>query len=70
MPRSVILLDQVFNANDVDIMVFESCVLFPPAAAWGGGGIEHMVQILEIIEASFSFHSNSFFWQSADSQPG
>ena len=32
---SIILLDQTFNANDVDIMVFEPFVLLPPAAVWG-----------------------------------
>ena len=32
---SNILLDQKFNANDVDIMVFEPFVLLPPAAVWG-----------------------------------
>ena len=35
MSTSIILLDQNFNANDVDIMVFEPCVLFPPAAVGG-----------------------------------
>ena len=29
MSTSVILLDQHSNANDVDIMEFEPCVLFP-----------------------------------------
>ena len=29
MSTSVILLDQNFNANDVDILVFEPSVLFP-----------------------------------------
>ena len=44
MSTSIIILDQNFNANYVDIMVFEPSVLFPPpAAVWGGGGIEHMV---------------------------
>ena len=40
MSASIILLDQNFNANYVDIMVFEPSVLFPPppAAVWGGGG--------------------------------
>ena len=32
MSTPIILLDQTFNANDVDIMVFEPSVLFPPAA--------------------------------------
>ena len=41
MSASIILLDQNSNENDVDIMVFEPCVLFPPVAAWGE--IEHMV---------------------------
>ena len=43
MSTSIILLDQNFNANDVDIMVFEPCVLFPSAAVWGGG-IDDMVR--------------------------
>ena len=30
-----IFIDQNFNANDVDIMVFVPSVLFPPVAAWG-----------------------------------
>ena len=38
MSTSIILLDQNFNANDVDIMVFEPCVLFPPVAVFLGGG--------------------------------
>ena len=38
MSTSIILLHQNFNANDVDIMVFEPSVLFPPAAVGGGGG--------------------------------
>ena len=38
MSALIILLDQNFNANYVDIMVFEPSVLFPPAAVWGGGG--------------------------------
>ena len=33
MSASIILLDQNFNANDVDIMVFQPCILFSP---WGG----------------------------------
>ena len=41
MSTSIIIVDQKFNANYVDIMVFEPSVLFPPAAVWGG--IEHMV---------------------------
>ena len=43
MSTSIILLDQNFNANGADIMVFEPSALFPPAAA---GGIEHMVRTL------------------------
>ena len=42
MSTSIILLDQNFNANDVDIMAFEPSVLFPLAAVWGGG-IDDMV---------------------------
>ena len=37
MSTSIILLDQNFNANYVDIMVFEPSVLFPPATVWGVG---------------------------------
>ena len=37
MSTSIILLDQNFNANNVDIMVFEPSVLFRPATVWGGG---------------------------------
>ena len=36
MSTSIIRLDQNFNANYVDTMVFEPSVLFPPAAVWGG----------------------------------
>ena len=52
MLTSIILLKQTFNANDVDIMVFELSVLFdpppPPAPQFffGGGGIDDMVQDL------------------------
>ena len=42
MSKSIILLDQNFNANSVDIMVFEPSVLFPPAEV--GGGIHDTVQ--------------------------
>ena len=35
MSTSIILLDQNSNANDVDAMAFEPCVLFTPAAVWG-----------------------------------
>ena len=49
MSTSIILLDQNFNANDVDIMEFEPCVLFPPAAVWGG----------ELIKCSRSRHFHS-----------
>ena len=45
LSTSIIILDQNFNANYVDIMVFEPSVLFPPAVVWGG--IEHMVQNLQ-----------------------
>ena len=46
MSTSIISLDQNFNANDVDIMVFEpSCFygLIHPDAV-GGGGVDDMVQ--------------------------
>ena len=45
MSTSIILLDQNFSANDVDIMVFEPSVLFPPHRR-SLGGIDDMVQIL------------------------
>ena len=38
MSTSIISLHQNFNANDVDIVVFEPCLLFHPRA-----GIRHMV---------------------------
>ena len=38
-----------FNANDVDIMVFEPCVLFSPCHSLGGGGIDDMVHYLVIM---------------------
>ena len=34
MSTSIILLDQNSNANNVDIIVFEPCVLFPLAVAF------------------------------------
>ena len=37
MSTSILLLDQNFNANNVDIMVFEPSVLPPPLAVVGGG---------------------------------
>ena len=37
MSTSISLLDQNFNANDVDIMVFEPSVLSPPQFGGGGG---------------------------------
>ena len=42
MSTSIIFLDEFFNANDVDIMVFEPCVLFHPGAAWDE--IQNMVR--------------------------
>ena len=44
MSTSIILLDQTFNANDVDTMVFEPSVLFKPRRSFGEGGIDDMVQ--------------------------
>ena len=48
MSTSVISLDQIFNANDVDIMVLEhSCFFWSylPRRSWrGGGGVDDMVQ--------------------------
>ena len=43
MSTSIILLDQNFSANDVDIMVFEPSVLLPPPQFGGGGGVDDMV---------------------------
>ena len=37
MSTSISLLDQNFNANDVDIMVFEPCVFISPLPQFGGG---------------------------------
>ena len=37
MSASIILLDQNFNANDVDLMVFEPC-LIPRRRSLGGNG--------------------------------
>ena len=41
MSTSIVLMDQNFNGNDVDIMVFEPSVLFSPHRSWGG--IDDMV---------------------------
>ena len=46
MSTSITLLDQNFNANDVDIMVYETCVLFPLPQFWGE--IDDMVRIWKI----------------------
>ena len=45
MSTSIILLDQTFSANDVDIMVFEPSALFHPRRSLGGG-IDDMVHEL------------------------
>ena len=37
MSTSIILLVQTFNTNDVDIMVFEPSVLFPPPITYSAG---------------------------------
>ena len=42
MSTSIILLDKNFNANDVDIMLFEPSVLFTPAVG-GGEGVGGLV---------------------------
>ena len=42
----IILLDQNFNANDVDIMIFERCLFFFPCRCLGG--IEDMVQFSKL----------------------
>ena len=46
MSTSIILLDQNTNANNVDIMVFEPSLLFPPAAVFFflGGGVDDTVR--------------------------
>ena len=44
MSTSIILSDQNFSANDVDIMVFEPSVLFPWRSL-GGGGVDDMVRV-------------------------
>ena len=41
MSTSIILLDQNFNANDVDLMVFEPSVLSPPPQFGVGGNRWH-----------------------------
>ena len=46
MSTSITLLDQNFSVNDVDIMVFEPSVLFPPPQF--GGGVDDMVQKSEV----------------------
>ena len=43
MSTSIILLDQNFNANYVEIMVFEPSFLFPPHQPQFGGGVDDMV---------------------------
>ena len=54
MSTSIILLDQNFNAKDVDIMVFKtSDLLYTPAAVWGGGGaVDDMVQKCDCVGLS------------------
>ena len=42
MSTSLILLEQTFNANDVDIMVFEPSVLSPRRSL---GGIDDMIRL-------------------------
>ena len=51
MSTSIILLDQTFNANDVDTMVVEPCFLFPPAAVWGG--VDGMVRSVLNVYSQF-----------------
>ena len=49
MSTSIILLDQNFNAKDVDIEVFEPCLNPTPRTLFffgGGGGIDDMVQFV------------------------
>ena len=47
MSTSSVLLDQNFNANDVDLMVFEPSVLFPPPQ-FGGGGRWHGAKLVNM----------------------
>ena len=56
MSTSITLLDQNSNANNVDIMVFEPCVLFTPATAWGGGGnYTHGPKNFPMMKVPFTF---------------
>ena len=45
MSTSIILLNQNFNANDVDIMVFEPSVLLPPPPQFGAE-IDDMCRVM------------------------
>ena len=55
MSISITLLDQNFSVNDVDIMVFEPSVLFPPPQFFLGGGVDEMVQKSEVKKVLFDF---------------
>ena len=57
MSTSIILLDENFNANDVDIMVFEPCVCLISPCRRSAGNIEHMVRKMDCADfAVFSSH--------------
>ena len=47
------LLYQNSNANNVDIMVYEPSLLFPPAAVWGG--INDLVLYFDFGQFHFNF---------------
>ena len=64
MSTSIIILDQNFNANDVDIMVFEPSVLFPPAQFGGGGLIDDMVLKFSVWEMDIKILQLPFIFQS------
>ena len=67
MSISIMLLDQNSNANDVDIMVFETSVLFPPPVFWGGGiydmvpRVDPLTSILAVLARSCQILTTS--WQ-------
>ena len=53
MSTSTILLDKNSNANNVDIMVFEPSLLFPPCRSIGGGGNWWHGPLLALIKQVF-----------------
>ena len=46
-------IDQNFNANDVNIMVFEPCVLFTPCGRLWGGEYDTWSKLLYLTEGTF-----------------